>query len=256
MKQYPFCHLKMILNIEINMRVALVCIAKNEDNYIQEWVDYHKKLGYDDIFIYQNNWRSNIEQPNVIKIEYDGDVRQVSAYNDFIQQNKKKYDWASFFDIDEFLVLKKHKNIKDFIRDYEEFDGIGINWVLFGDNNLSKVTDNYSVLKRFTKRQKDINQHIKTTLKLSDDVIMGVHAPNKMLTNTNKNLFHGSFNNETLDDIAQINHYFCKTKEEFIDKINRGRADTNQKRKLDEFDAHNTNDIEDTTALKFMYKNN
>lgn len=239
------------------MRVALVCVAKNEDNYIQEWIDYHKKLGYDDIFIYQNNWRCQIEELNVIKIEYDGEVRQVPAYNDFIQKNKTNYDWVSFFDVDEFLVLKKHKNIKEFIQDYQDFDGIGVNWVLFGDNNLTGVTDEYSVIKRFTKRQLGVNEHIKSTIKLTDDVIMGVHAPsNKMLCNTNKELFSGSFNRNTLDDIAQINHYFSKTREEFIEKINRGRSDTYQKRTIDEFDAHNINEIEDVTALKFIHNDN
>ena len=29
------------------MKVALVCIAKNEDNYIQEWINYNLKLGFD-----------------------------------------------------------------------------------------------------------------------------------------------------------------------------------------------------------------
>jgi hypothetical protein len=77
-----------------------------------------------------------------------------------------------------------------------------------------------------------------------------------MLCNTNKELFSGSFNRNTLDDIAQINHYFCKTREEFIEKINRGRSDTYQKRNIDEFDAHNINEIEDVTALKFIHNDN
>lgn len=239
------------------MKVALVCIAKNEDNYIQEWVDYHKKLGYDDIFIYQNNWRCQIEDSNVVKIDYDGDYKQIPSYNDFIQKNIGKYDWASFFDVDEFLVLKKHKNIKEFINDYQEFEGVGINWVLFGDNNQPPPTDEYSVIKRFTKRQLVVNEHIKSTIKLTNDIIMGVHSPtNKMVCNTNKELLNGDFDLNALDDVAQINHYFCKTKEEFIEKINRGRADIEQKRNLDEFDPHNTNEIEDNTALKFMYNDN
>ena len=37
------------------IKVALVCIAKNEDNYIQEWITYNKLIGFDDIFIYQND---------------------------------------------------------------------------------------------------------------------------------------------------------------------------------------------------------
>lgn len=30
----------------------LCCIAKNEDNYINEWVEYHLKLGFDRVVIY------------------------------------------------------------------------------------------------------------------------------------------------------------------------------------------------------------
>ena len=39
------------------MKTALVCIAKEEDNYIDEWIKYHLKLGFNDIFVYQNDWR-------------------------------------------------------------------------------------------------------------------------------------------------------------------------------------------------------
>jgi hypothetical protein len=34
------------------MKTALVSIAKNEDNYLKEWVDYNLYLGFNDIFIY------------------------------------------------------------------------------------------------------------------------------------------------------------------------------------------------------------
>ena len=237
------------------MKIALVCIAKNEDDYIQEWIDYNKKLGFDDIFIYQNNWRCQIEESNVVKIVFDGEIMQTNAYNHFIVNNLGKYDWVAFFDVDEFLVLKKHKNIKEFINDYNEFPGIGVNWVLFGDNNLNGIIDNYSVIKRFTKRQIDVNPHIKTIVKLSNNLTMNVHCPiNTPLCNTNKELFIGPFNNSKLDDIAQINHYFCKTKEEFIKKVNRGRADNGEIRNLSDFDGHNHNETEDLTAYNFFYE--
>jgi hypothetical protein len=38
------------------MKISLVCIAKMEDFYINEWVLYHKKLGFDDIIIYETDW--------------------------------------------------------------------------------------------------------------------------------------------------------------------------------------------------------
>jgi hypothetical protein len=238
------------------MKIALVCIAKNEDNYIQEWVDYNKKLGFDKIFIYENDWRCSIEDPMVIKIPFDGISMQRLAYNDFIKNNKE-YTWAAFFDCDEFLVLKKHKNIKDFICEYAEYPAVGINWVLFGDNNLNGVVgDDYSVLKRFTMREIAVNQHVKSIVKLTPKLIMDVHNPlNIPFINTHKKWFSGPFNYNLSDSIAQLNHYFCKTKEEFIKKCDRGRADTNYKRMIAEFESrgHNKNEIVDMAAYNFFH---
>jgi hypothetical protein len=51
------------------MKVAIVCIAKNEDLYLEEWVNYHLKLGFDRIYIYMNNWRTNYHNDKVTLIE-------------------------------------------------------------------------------------------------------------------------------------------------------------------------------------------
>ena len=237
------------------MKVALVCIAKNEDNYLVEWVNYNVKLGFDKIFIYQNDWRTNLEHPNVVKFENDGINKQRECYSHFIQTSNSEYDWAAFLDVDEFLVLKKHKNIKDFINDYKEFPGIGVNWVLFGNNGLTKVDGDYSLVKRFTKRQWSINQHVKSIVKLTPRLTMDIHNPNTFVVDTNKNKFTGPFNLNGWDNIAQINHYFCKTQEEFQEKCDRGRADSPvYRRTMSEFEEHNFNDIEDLTAYNFFYK--
>jgi len=237
------------------MKIAIVCIAKNEELYIQEWINYHLKLGFDDVFIYQNNWRWTHEQENVIKIELDGDVQQRIAYNNFIKNNLNIYDWAAFFDVDEFLVLKKHKNIKEFVQQYSEYTSIAINWVLFGDNNIENTIDDFSLLKRFTKRQKNINFHVKCIVKLTENVVMDIHNTNNNWIDTNYKIGKGSFNYYGDDTIAQINHYFCKTRSEFQKKCDRGRADTsNHLRTMKDFDNHNFNEIEDLHAYNFFYK--
>jgi len=239
------------------MKLALVCIAKEEDLYIQEWIDYHLKLGFDKIFVYQNNWRWNGESPDVVKTILDGKRRQLDAYNDFLK-NQTSFKWAAFLDVDEFLVLKKHKNIKDFLKDYEDYDSIGINWVLFGDNGLEfKKNSETSLIKRFTKRQIKVNQTIKTITEVKSDFVF--ITPHNLKTNwvdLNYNLKKGASNSEGTDDIAQINHYFCKTKNEFFNKINRGRATTTSKSSIDDFNGHNFNEIEDLNAYNFMYNDN
>jgi hypothetical protein len=235
-------------------KIALVCIAKNEDDYIEEWIDYHKKIGFDDIFIFQNNWRCKNTYENVHLIEFDGHGMQQPAYNTFVHNARNHYEWAAFFDVDEFLVLKKHKSIKDFIHDYSDCPAIGINEVLFGNNFLTHKTAEKSVLKRFTRRQNKINQHIKTFIQLNQTFRMYTHHPSIQWYSPERTINEGPFNHQGSTEIAQINHYFCKTQEEFLDKIERGLADNpSLMRTMEEFEPHNYNDIEDIHALQFMY---
>jgi hypothetical protein len=244
-----------------DIKIALVCIAKNEDNYIKEWIDYHKIIGFDQIFIYQNDWRCVVNDSHVTRINFDGLAKQSEAYNDFIRNRSTGYDWVAFLDIDEFLVLKKHQNIKDFVNDYSEFEGVGINWKLFGDSGLTDIVDdNYSVLSRFKMAQNDLNPHIKIILKLGNpDLYMYVHGPsyNTKVVGTDKKIMTDSDNqlNENGSyDIAQINHYFVKTKPEFMDKIARGRAAVVGFREESNFDSHNRNDVEDLSIFLYLLK--
>lgn len=250
------------------MKVALTCIAKDEDNYIEEWINYNLKLGFDDIFIYQHNWRCNIEKNNVHKIIYDGSYiengngisLQTNAYNNFIQKYHTKYDWVAFLDVDEFLVLKKHRRVKDFIEEYKNENAIGINWVFFGDNNLS-FNGNHSVLHRFTKRSKLASDHVKCIVKMDPSITYAVHSPGShVATDTHYNKFWGVTNSHKKIDIAQINHYFCKTWDEWLTKKERFMSNDSMdnwyvKYGHDDKDLYfherNLNEVEDTMALDF-----
>jgi hypothetical protein len=235
-------------------KIALVCVAKNEDNYIQEWLLYHKKLGFNQIFIYQNDWRTSLQFDFITKIEFDGNQKQLESYNHFLKNYGPNYDWAAFFDVDEFLVLKKHPNVTEFVNTYSNYNGIGINWVLFGDNNQPNPIKEYSLINRFTKRKEQPSNHIKSIVKIKKCPKMFVHHPDCKIVDTNFNQFYGVFNNP-LDNVAQLNHYFCKTKIEFLEKIKRGRADSEDIRKLNEFDVNNFNEVDDLTAYNFLHDN-
>jgi hypothetical protein len=242
------------------MKVALTCIAKNEDKYIDEWIQYHLYLGFDKVFIYENDWRANINSPLVTTIPFDGIGMQETAYNDFLMNYGSEYDWVAFFDVDEFLVLKRHDNVKAFLENYKEYNGVAINWYLFGNNGHDEVSSDYSVLKRFTKRSTKMDKHVKCIVKTDINDLYSIHNFQKIsVVNTKKNLVVGPFNNDTSDDIAQINHYFTKSKNEWNIKKMRGRAPKNHSKQLlfrrdDDFNRHNFNDVEDLTALNFFIK--
>ena len=61
------------------MKSCIVAIARLESPYIIEWIEYHLKLGFDKIVIYDNNWD---KKENLI----DVDCYLISVdYNQLIQ---------------------------------------------------------------------------------------------------------------------------------------------------------------------------
>lgn len=240
------------------MDAVICCIALNEQLYIQEWINYHIKLGFAKIYVYDNSDDNNmlyIASHNIIVIHMPGTCKQLDAYSHFLNHYGMIHTWCAFIDCDEFIVLKQHKNIRDFCLQYLHSGALGINWVLFGSNNELKYVDK-PVLERFTKRQSGINEHIKCIVCCADTIgFINPHVPilqmGTYIKDIRNNKIDWAFNYIGSDDICQINHYFVKSKEEFMTKIARGRADTTIHRSEEEFNTHDYNDIDDYTALNF-----
>lgn len=232
------------------MRAVIVCVAKNEERYIREWVDYHLKLGFDHIYVYKNDWGYHIGNKKVTEIDFNGSCQQVNAYNHFISHYGHTCTWAAFIDVDEYICLRKHSHIKLFLNEFHFLDTIAMNWRLFGDNGHTLPND--GVVNRFTKTSISGNMHIKMLIKPTSDVhFESPHSTNKQWVSVNGAKGEGPFNHSWNYDIIQLNHYFCKTKAEFQEKIDKGRPDIDSKRTMKEFDPHNLNEVEDTRASEF-----
>jgi hypothetical protein len=241
---------------ENNMKTAVVCIAKYEDYYLDEWLEYNHKLGFDHIFIYENDWRCSIEKDYITKIPFDGNIQQLNAYNHFVQNNKE-YDWAAFIDCDEFITLKKHNNIQDFINNYNNPNGIALNWYFFGSGDKIKREEN-SLLKQFIYRSSVVDQHIKVIMNLRTSFTMTLpHNANIYSIDTNGRKINGPFNSNGPTDVAYINHYRNKTFEDWELRCKRGRADCNLVAKINEWELEKNSNIEtlDTHARDFLYNN-
>lgn len=240
------------------MKIALVCIVKNEDKYIEEWVNYHKKIGFDDIIMYQNDWVCQLDLPYLKKLEIPGFHKQMNAYHHFTTNFRKNYDWAAFFDCDEFLVLKKHKNVHEFISEYHNDWGIGVNWQFFGaDGKMNSGEHKKSLLKQFTKKQKNVDQHVKTIMNLKCGGVMILpHNPNTPLMDTNRKFFNGPFNPNGPIDVVQLNHYHHKSYEDWLIRCERGQSDHCPRKKPEQWDTEKFVfcDVDDFSAITFMYK--
>lgn len=232
------------------MKVALCAIARLENNYIKEWVEHYKNVGFDKIFLYDNNHDGEEHFEDVIGDYIDegfveiidvrnkvGDVQQ-PAYNECYHKHSDEFDYMAFFDIDEFLCLNnKFKDIKDFLLNVSKngFNCVKINWVIYTDNNLITIKDNNYSIKRFDNSKKIKNKQCKSIIKTNLDITInschGAHyiafgRDGETFENNKKNIkcCNVSFNEcdnaislkncETSN--AYLKHYQFKTISEFI----------------------------------------
>ena len=229
------------------MKSAVCAIARYERHYLLEWLNYHLTLGFDYIYLYDNNnpddnsttvlVHENNLQDSVIVIDYRGKrTCQMEAYNDCYSSYGEEVDWIAFIDLDEFLTFSPDQPIRfigDYLQKVREYNVILVNWMCFGDNNLA-YQDDRKVVDRFLNSlplDSDINKHIKSIVKtranlffsanphhVQGDVIPCDEYQNPAPKNT-------PFKDASFD-VLYIRHYCTKTIEEYIkNKMFRGAAD-------------------------------
>jgi len=249
--------------------IYLCCIAKNEDRYIDEWIRYHFKLGFEKIVVYANDWDYKNDNPNVTVIECSGWAAQIPVYNHFLETYRNKFWWVGFWDVDEFLVLNMHDSVRKFLLSYDDLTAIRINWANFGSNGHKTVRNNdYSVLNRFTKRSSPvpyvidqnkkvlkINQAVKSMLRFSHQGQMFVHEPEGISYTLDRKPMRGPGNNNVDYSVAQLNHYFIKSYDEMMIRITNGVPDVGRFKSREFYTDRDfyCNLIDDFAARNFMY---
>jgi Glycosyl transferase family 2 len=221
--------------------VALCAIVLNEEPYLQEWVDYNLGLGFDLVYIFDNSESHDLNQwqtqqtSNVRVTHLPGSSMQTQAYRQcaktLIEEGKHK--WAAFFDVDEFLVLRRHESLKPFLHEFLISGALAINWIYMGTNNKT-IYEPMPVSYRFQHRVgSSTNMHIKTIAVLKNINLGGkFHChflPLKKgyrMLDTNRRRVKGPFNRGGPEDVAALYHFFSKSNKEFLLKRIRGRADT------------------------------
>lgn len=242
------------------VKVALCVIGRGENSYAVEFVEYYKKIGFEKIFIYDNNYNGEEHFEDVLSpFINDGFVEivnwrnrkgqaQAEAYMDCYEKHGGEYDWMAFFDFDEFLTFNEEKGIHT-VSDWLSMDAfkesqmVRVNWMLYGDcGQLTRKEG--GVLERFTtplprnfssnnKPGKFItfdNWYVKCLVRGRLPELKwnkGVHVPSTKLTCVTD--AEGNAVKSTSDmmdykyGVAWLRHFTTKSLEEYIDvKVKRG----------------------------------
>lgn len=264
-----------------NYKLAIVAIARLENAYLKEWVEYHLALGVSHIYVYDNSCgdeeRITYQNDNLTVVPaYDKIRFQNQAYTEAYNTYNKLYDFMSFIDIDEFIKLNiKGMSIHDFLNMIpKRVECLRLNWQCYTDGGMITRDMSVKVMDAFTEKTSRHNHQSKSIVRshLKDITFTSPHYPvirkyyqlityDAQFTDItfhlqirSKNSNHGCLNIPWIRyDFIQLNHYRTKTLDEYMrTKLSRDDATReNYVRKIsDEFFKYNVR-----TPEKIKYYN-
>lgn len=229
---------------------SIAVIVKNEARYIREYILFYQATGADRIYIYDNGSTDDlleeldgfIESGLVIYIRWPGSVAQTAAYRDAVRRARRCSKWLALVDADEFLFSPKG-SMPCILKEYEEYPGIGVNWLMFGPNGHEQrpaglVMDNYTTT--LADHDSFLNCHIKSIVQPGQVLLVnhshyafyrkGAFAVDELKGKIdNRNAFvpaaGRAFTAHNHDSVFRINHYNTRSLEDLREKCKRGFPD-------------------------------
>ena len=227
-------------------KTAMCSIVVNEELYLDEFVDYHRALGFDHFLFYDNSDNLELKQWGKLKgddvwvFPFPGIGRQMEAYRHCARTVKKEtngpFEWVAFFDADEYLVLKQHDHVANMLKQHCSSGVLNVNWYMFLNSDGWNLPNHEPVTRRFLYRETTVNQHVKTIArvqdiadtKLNSDPHNFVELRSGNYHDSNGNPVEGPFHENGPTDVVVLHHYVTKSRKEYLLKKTRGRADLDQ----------------------------
>ena len=225
--------------------LAIACVAKNEGPYLKEWIEYHKIIGVQRFYFYDNESDDNtldilkpyINEGTVVyhvlkNHSITQRLPQIEAYNDVIFKYRDRAKWMAFIDIDEFIVLIENCSIYDLLSDYEQYPALAINWLNFDSNgHLTKpLSHGGLVTANYTRVRKDRNNPVDRTVKsiVNPKLVVNYISPhyalyydNTSAVTENFEIISGKMTKFHSSIRIRLNHYKTKSHEEYQRKLTR-----------------------------------
>jgi hypothetical protein len=251
--------------------LSICAVYRDEAPYIREWVEFHRLVGVERFFLY-DNLSSDDHRDVLAPYVEDGVVTvrdwpwwpaQIQSYDDCLKRHATDSRWIAFIDLDEFLFSPTGTPLPDVLREFEEFPGVGVNWAVFGSSG-HRTRPPGLVIESYLRRTDapGINRHIKSIVNpgrvrafclphfFMYDHGLAVDERRRPITGPPY-----SQTDEVSFERLRVNHYTVKSDEEFRMKLARGPADSSIP-KRDRYNetqlariAGQYNDVEDRSIL-------
>lgn len=250
---YPIRNLyfKILVNLIRNYKeirtkynVVICSIFKDEAPFLKEFIEYHKMLGVDHFYLYNNFSTDNykevlkpyIDKGIVTLTEWPVQSGQIPAYEHWKYNYKKDSKWVSFLDLDEFICPVYDYDIVSWLNRYKKYPVLLLDWVMFTSSGLLEHDCQKLVIEQYTqcwhKRGRKGKLFMNCRFDYNEDTSMMHYLKVKFGSfkilpfNASGNIVDETgfqYVNKKQYSI-QCNHYYCKAYDRLHNKISRGSA--------------------------------
>ena len=249
--------------------IAIGAIMKDEGPYLKEWLDFHILVGVTKFYLYDNGSTDNtteILKPYIKSgiVEYTfwpGKAMQRPAYHDIINKHSFDTRWLALIDLDEFLVPVVHDTIPEFLHSIKRnFSQLVVTWVIYGSSGHIHKPDGL-VMENFKHRAKKtwgVKSIVNPRMLVEYRTLHVNFIAGWTIDNNGKRL---GYINQTYApppyNLLRLNHYYTKSYDEYIARLNRGSATTQTTasyRNAEKFKEYDRNEIYDDVTDRFVKK--
>jgi hypothetical protein len=231
--------------------LSICAIYRNEAPYLREWVEFHRLVGAERFFLYDNRSTDEhrqvlaplIEEGVVVIHDWPVFPGQNAAYDHCLAEHGDQSRWIAFIDIDEFLFSPTGTPVSEVLRDYEAFPGVGVNRLRFGTSG-HRARPSGLVIENYVRRAPRSPYLVKSVVdaRRADRCLTAhvfAYADGHAVDEQGRPLVYregapppgmpprnASFTETFTASKLRINHYATRSEEEFRRKVERAQADT------------------------------
>jgi hypothetical protein len=215
--------------------VVVVSIVKDEATYLEEWIAFHAALGVDHFVVYDNGSTDGTAglleryQTHGLVTRLDWPLRggQLAAYNHALRFFGGVADWLAYFDVDEFLVPLLDDDIPSFLGRFDEAAVVRVPRLEFGFSGHRRRPDGlgidaYTQVANVLDLDADLPARVKSIVRPEAVSAVDIHLAfpaDAPLTGAPTATVEAE-----VRGVAQLNHYYTRSFEEFEAKRVRGSA--------------------------------
>lgn len=248
--------------------ISIMAIFQDEAEYLKEWIDYHALIGVEHFYLYNHNSTDDhlkvlspyIEKGIVDYTDYSQPgFPQNKAIKDALSKSKGETKWLAVIDIDEFFLPKKHKDLLDFLSNYEDYGGVSVNWQCFGTSYTPYIPPGELMLEHLTFKALPLfewNSHVKCIVcpERVKDVVNThcfiYHQP-YFAVRPNKAKQAHSHESPIQTDLIVLNHYWTRDENFFYNiKVPRCQKLKGWSREYTESHNNLMNEVEDRVLVE------